>query len=178
MSAFPIDPVDVTDPSGAVVISIAELREARRISTPPSPPECQHARIGYRELEAEVICRDCQTRLNPVAWIAWAGKRWWHIQRQYRAMKLESDRLDLRRRVVCRKCGDVTPLVGRPEDERKRKETREAHLVAALEHISVLIPEAAARSAAEIARKALVAERAPASPPQDNPPPHGQEPGT
>jgi hypothetical protein len=143
--------IDIPDDAGATVISIEVLRERR---AGQAKPACEHMRIHLDRMAAEVECRDCGVRVNPIEWIAEVAKRWEHVTRTTKTLRNERARLELRRRVVCR-CGETIHLLGRPEDEKRRAASREARLAKALEHISVLVPAAAAEHAARVAREAL-----------------------
>lgn len=146
--------VDVPDDQGATVISIEVLREYRRGRVKRA--ECDHMKITADRMAAEVVCRDCGVRINPVEWIVQIAKQWDHVRSMTRSAQLEQDRVYLRRRVRCR-CGETIFLMGRSEDEKRRKAEREGRYREALERISLLAPEVAASSAGKIAQEALAA---------------------
>lgn len=150
----PFDTVAITDDAGAVVISIETLRRARYKRE--DGKDCRHRRVFVDPVEAWFTCQDCKEKINPNAWVMLIAEEWEHVKREYKAARHEHARLDLRQWIVCR-CGERIRLYSRPEDEKKRKASRMARLEEALEHIAVLTPEAAAKYAAEAARKALAA---------------------
>jgi len=155
-------PVDLTDETGATVISIEVLR-ARRVK---SREECHHVGIRVDEELAEVTCRDCGAKLSPIRWLTRISEHWADTMRLRKSAALERARLELKRRVKCFHCGEFMTLMGSREDEKRRRATKEARMEEALERIAVLVPEAAARYAAGIARKVLAAPRGPAATPE------------
>jgi hypothetical protein len=155
--ANPFDTTDIVSTDGAIVVSIEVLRDLRGGRQPKGSP-CSHARVAVADADADLLCRDCGLRVNPIAWIRWAALSWKRVQSDYEAARHEHARLDLRRWAVCR-CGERVYLVGRPEDEKRRLETVEGIYEEALKRIAPLNPEAAGKFAAEEARKALARAR-------------------
>lgn len=146
--------IDIASEEGATVISIEVVRGRHELER--TREECKHLNVKVDEALADLFCRDCGLRVNPIAWVMNVRDAWDHVQRMIRAHRHESRRLDMRRWVVCQ-CGERIHLLGRPEDEKQRQATREGRYEAALERIALLLPGVAASKAPEIARAALAA---------------------
>jgi hypothetical protein len=144
--------VDVTDEKGATVISIEVARPdwMRRHSG-----ECQHRRVYVDEDLSELECRDCKAKINPVRWVMKIHDQWRHVVAMYRGARAEQARLETKRRVKCPSCGGFQTLYANRDDEKRRASTREGRLEEALKRIAVLVPQAAAKYAPEIAAAAL-----------------------
>jgi hypothetical protein len=101
-----LPPIDLADDDGGNVLSI-EITEAwRRRYT----KECQHNRIRLDRLLAEVECRDCGVKLNPVEWIAMASERWKSIQDLYARQREAARILDIKERCKCDHCGRISKV--------------------------------------------------------------------
>jgi len=156
--------VDLTDESGAVVLSLEVARRLRHFAA--SRAKCDHKRTRIDPDEAEMACLDCGVRLNPTEWIIRLAEHWKHYRSLIDNAREEARRLETKRRVKC-DCGKMIALHGLSADERRVRETRERRLSDALEQIRLLVPASAATYAAEIARKALAAR-------DPSPAPYGQ----
>jgi hypothetical protein len=144
------DTFDLPDEHGAVVISIETARRWRR-----REPECAHARVAVDPQYAELTCRDCQRKLNPIAWVASLAERWSAVQRMYRAAREEQARLELKRRAKCEHCGGFVRLTGNDADERRRQDSAAARYRSALETIAGIWGESLGDRAVRLAREAL-----------------------
>ena len=98
--------VEVTDSDGAVVISITTRRGYRW----SGDKECKHTQVTCDPEFAELTCVQCQRRLNPIEWVISLADRWAEVQHMYNAYREEYARLELRRRVKCDKCGEMTKV--------------------------------------------------------------------
>lgn len=152
------EPIDLTDESGAVVVSIEVLRKLRLDHG--TAKQCQHARATVDEDLADLTCRDCGARLNPIAWVVGLARLWTHFRDLRDSSRRERDRLALMRRVKCRACGEMAPIYADNAIEKRRRETRAGRYEEALKRIAILVPEAAGKYAARIASEALAARPA------------------
>lgn len=156
-----LPPIDLTNEDGATVVSIEVLRRQRYATS----GRCRHGRVQTDEEAAELLCRDCGLRLNPVSWIAGLAESWREVSRLWDGYRAERERLEQRQRVRCRACGETVVLRSSSDDERRRRESRTGRYEDALRRISVLVPGAASEHAARIARETLAARPAAEAPP-------------
>jgi DNA-directed RNA polymerase subunit RPC12/RpoP len=142
--------VGAPDESGATVISIEVIRRRRY----KAPDECVHRSVLVNEELAELECRSCHAKLNPISWVMKIHDTWAEIRRLYSTHHAELERLNQKRRVRCPHCNTFHDLRGRSEDEKRRQAERETVMFEALDRIRHL---SAARPglAAEVAREAL-----------------------
>jgi hypothetical protein len=151
-------PIDLTDEMGATVVSIEVLRRNRHRRH--AEGACKHKRTEVDEDLAELLCKDCGLRLNPIAWVASLAEDWSEVDRLWKGYRAERERLEERRRVKCHGCGTMLTLCSTREDEKRRKESRLGRYEDALQRIALLVPEAAGKYAAKVAREALAAQPA------------------
>lgn len=81
----------------------------------PVPPfrmaECNHgAGFLVNESEAEVTCKQCGIRLNPMWVLSQLAKKETHWHRQRAAYQDEMARLSKRSQTKCMKCGEMTRI--------------------------------------------------------------------
>lgn len=83
------------------------LSEARKLY---SSKACQHKRVEIDERLAEVECRDCGEKLNPIHVLVRMAREesMWKLRLES-MQKLKAD-LDEKLRTKCRHCGQMTPV--------------------------------------------------------------------
>ena len=98
-------PID-DEPTNVIVLS-----EARKLF---SSGKCQHKSIEVDEIEAEVTCKDCGARLNPVAVLVRLAKEGSRLAWRIDELKKLNNRFDEKKRTTCQHCGKMTNIrVGR-----------------------------------------------------------------
>ncbi len=98
MFSIPID----DEPTN--VICLSEARNRFVMS------KCQHKRVEVDEILAEVTCKDCGERLNPIAvMVRMAQEESLLGQRIETLNRLKAD-LEKKQRTKCKHCGQMTPV--------------------------------------------------------------------
>lgn len=98
MWAIPID----DEPTN--VISLTEARSRYALG------RCQHKRVTVDEVLAEVECRDCGTKLNPIVVLVRMAHEESVLGVRIDAMKKLKAELDEKLRTKCKHCGQMTPV--------------------------------------------------------------------
>jgi DNA-directed RNA polymerase subunit RPC12/RpoP len=123
VSEFTTTTVD-DDEGNVISIEVTEAWRRRYAKDPKAA--CAHSRIRLDRILAEVQCRDCEAKINPVEWIAMAAESWKAVQRMYDRQKEAARELDLKRRAKCQHCGRISevrhpsPAEVRAWDEQER----------------------------------------------------------
>jgi hypothetical protein len=97
--------------SGSKVIGFGGVSER--------PNYCRHQRVTMDTTLAELVCDQCNQRLNPIEWLANLVEHWHHIQRaiqrwndSYDRAKAAEASLELRSRTKCQHCKQMTRIRG------------------------------------------------------------------
>jgi hypothetical protein len=144
--------VNLVDEAGAAVVSIEVLRERRILRD--KKKTCPHNEVEADPSFADLTCKACERRINPIEWLVGLADKWAHVQRLYRRLREQAGRLEFRKRAKCRHCGKFTDLDFRDEDEKRRQREEVARYRAALDRIAIFV-EGPAGNAGRIAREAL-----------------------
>jgi ribosomal protein S27E len=71
---------------------------------------CTHSRVLMDTSLAELMCRDCGEKLNPVEYLAYLVEEWARIERLYAMYNQEKEYVETRKKVKCRHCGHFTNI--------------------------------------------------------------------
>ena len=71
---------------------------------------CQHTHIEVSEKEAEVTCRDCKVKLNPIWVLMRIATDDLMLTDRWVSMKAEISLMRERKRVKCKHCNQFTPI--------------------------------------------------------------------
>lgn len=71
---------------------------------------CQHKRVEVDEMLAEVECRDCGEKLNPLAVLVMMSKEQSLLGVRIAAIKKLKAELEEKQRTKCKHCGQMTPV--------------------------------------------------------------------
>lgn len=78
------------------------------------PRECQHYKIQISLEENELLCTDCNTRLNPIWWIKFYMERINRVSKRNTAILSESReiwaKLDKKRSFMCKHCHEPNDI--------------------------------------------------------------------
>lgn len=96
-----IIPID-DEPTNVICLSEARSRFA--------VGKCRHMRVEVDELLAEVTCRDCGERLNPVAVMVRMAQEESRLSNRIDALKKLQADLEKKQRTKCKHCGQMTPV--------------------------------------------------------------------
>jgi ribosomal protein S27E len=99
--------IDLAGEDGKVV-SIEVKRadfELRRIRK-----TCTHYHVLIDTALAELECRDCGAKLNPVEYLANLVGKWRHVELLYERYQQMKEYVESRSRVKCRHCGHFTNI--------------------------------------------------------------------
>lgn len=100
-SLLGVIPID-EEPTNVIVLS--EVRSQYRFD------KCQHKHIEVDEVSAEVECKDCGLKLNPIAVLARLAREESRLRiRIEQSQKLKAE-LDKKMRTKCCHCGQMTPV--------------------------------------------------------------------
>ena len=76
--------------------------------------KCQHWKVEIDETAMEITCRDCNTKLNPVAWIiahyTYIARSSDRLTEQKRKLQEDEAELKRRSRTRCTHCGKQTGI--------------------------------------------------------------------
>ncbi len=98
MFSIPID----DEPTN--VICLSEARNRFVMS------KCQHKRVEVDEILAEVTCKDCGERLNPIAVMVRMAQEESRLGQRIETLnRLKAD-LEKKQRTKCKHCGQMTPV--------------------------------------------------------------------
>lgn len=91
-----------------------DVKQAARSDLPPFRTvrslDCPHNRILIDEQLAEVECKDCKAKLNPVAVLARLANRDDRLVQERVALKQQVEKLKDRLRFKCGACGHVNNI--------------------------------------------------------------------
>ena len=96
-----IIPID-DEPTNVICLSEARARFAIG--------KCQHKRVEVDELLAEVTCRDCGEKLNPIAVMVRMAQEESRLGRRIAELKQLQVDLEKKQRTICKHCGRTTPV--------------------------------------------------------------------
>lgn len=86
------------------VICLSEARNRFVMS------KCQHKRVEVDEILAEVTCKDCGERLNPIAVMVRMAQEESRLGQRIETLnRLKAD-LEKKQRTKCKHCGQMTPV--------------------------------------------------------------------
>lgn len=106
---------------GDNVISIEVARKHRFERT------CQHYRIYIDPDFAEIECRDCERKLNPVEWLAFMVGEWARVERLFKMYRDAKTLYDEKEKAQCQHCKRMT-RINPPNDFAKHMRER-GHMV-------------------------------------------------
>lgn len=96
-----IIPID-DDPTNVICLSEARLKYVHG--------RFQHKRVEVDEMLAEVECRDCGEKLNPLAVLVMMSKEQSLLGVRIAAIKQLKAELEEKQRTKCKHCGQMTPV--------------------------------------------------------------------
>lgn len=96
--AIPID----EEPTNVIVLS--EVRNQYRFD------KCQHKHVEVDEVAAEVECKDCGLKLNPIAVLVRLSREESRLRIRIEQNKKLKAELDKKTHTKCRHCGQMTPV--------------------------------------------------------------------
>lgn len=96
-----ITPID-DEPTNVICLSEARTRFAIG--------KCQHKRVEVDEILAEVSCKDCGEKLNPIAVMARMAREESRLGDRIAALKQLQAGLENKQRTKCTHCGQMTPV--------------------------------------------------------------------
>ncbi len=72
--------------------------------------ECHHVHVEVNEELAELTCRDCKAKLNPIRYIASVAKQFVRWDHELERIKNARAQLEERKKCRCTKCGEMTEV--------------------------------------------------------------------
>lgn len=98
MFSIPID----DEPTNIICLSEARTRFAMS--------KCQHKHVEVDEILAEVTCKDCGEKLNPIAVLVRMATEESRLGNRITANKQLLADLETKHRTKCKHCGQMTPV--------------------------------------------------------------------
>lgn len=86
------------------VICLSEARNRFVMS------KCQHKRVEVDEILAEVTCKDCGERLNPIAVMVRMAQEESRLGQRIETLNRLKAGLEKKQRTKCKHCGQMTPV--------------------------------------------------------------------
>lgn len=97
-----LDEQSAISPKEATVINLTEARNRYRLD------KCQHINIQVDAELAEVECKDCGAKLNPISVLVRYATEESRLSMRIDSMKAEREKLEKRVRCKCDHCGKMT----------------------------------------------------------------------
>jgi hypothetical protein len=72
--------------------------------------ECQHMRVAVDPELAELFCRDCKAKLNPIQYIVRIAQQFTNWEYEHERIKQARAQLEERKQCRCTKCGEMTDI--------------------------------------------------------------------
>lgn len=98
MASIPID----DEPTNVIVLS--EVRSQYDFR------KCQHKQVLVDEALAEVECKDCGAKLNPIAVLVRLSREESRLKNRIEQNQRLKAELEKKTRTKCRHCGEMTPV--------------------------------------------------------------------
>ena len=95
-------------------IEINDNENVIKFSRISEKSECQHNRVTICNEESEIVCKDCNAKLNPVHWISRHLKKLNEASKRNNAVLSEYreiwHKLDSKKNFMCKKCHEVNDI--------------------------------------------------------------------